>query len=154
VVIQNSRESKFIYGADVSGIVFKEISDKLYGRYLSTAQYKVPSADSTAYDYYGTRMEVNTMLSWMGLSYTDSAAGNSWRYMRQQKGNTVLTAAAGGTAVKIVPGVVGMGLKDAIDLLENKGAQVSISGRGRVLSQSPVAGSPLKKGQTISLVLN
>ncbi|RZK65198.1 MAG: hypothetical protein EOO95_09085, partial [Pedobacter sp.] len=30
VVIQNSRESKKIYGADVSGAVFKEISDKIF----------------------------------------------------------------------------------------------------------------------------
>src|SRR4029078_8633120 len=39
VVIQNSKESKLIYGADVSGTVFKEISDKIYGRYLSKKKY-------------------------------------------------------------------------------------------------------------------
>ncbi|MBC7423635.1 MAG: penicillin-binding protein 2, partial [Ferruginibacter sp.] len=36
VVIQNSNESKLVYGADVSGTVFKEISDRIYGRFLST----------------------------------------------------------------------------------------------------------------------
>ena len=35
VVIQNSRESKKIYGADVSGTVFKEISDRIYSRFIA-----------------------------------------------------------------------------------------------------------------------
>ncbi|HNH23017.1 MAG TPA: penicillin-binding transpeptidase domain-containing protein, partial [Ferruginibacter sp.] len=39
VVIQNSRESRMVYGADVSGAVFKEISDRIYGSYLSTRKF-------------------------------------------------------------------------------------------------------------------
>ena len=39
VVIQNSNESKLIYGADVSGAVFKEISDRLYARFLNTRKF-------------------------------------------------------------------------------------------------------------------
>ena len=54
VVIQNSNESKLIYGADVSGRVFKEISDRIYGRYLSTQFYKsITGTDTLQYNYYG-----------------------------------------------------------------------------------------------------
>jgi cell division protein FtsI (penicillin-binding protein 3) len=47
-----------------------------------------------------------------------------------------------------------MGLKDAVYLLENKGFKTIVSGRGKVINQSIVAGSNFKKGQKISLVLN
>ncbi len=52
-----------------------------------------------------------------------------------------------------VPCVVGMGLKDAIYLLERQGMIVSFSGAGTVLSQSVPAGSKARRGQTVSLIL-
>jgi len=55
---------------------------------------------------------------------------------------------------KITPDVVGMGLKDAVYLLENKGFQVFISGRGKVVNQSMIVGTTFNKGQKISLLLN
>ena len=53
----------------------------------------------------------------------------------------------------IVPDVEGMGLKDAVYLLENEGYKVVFNGSGRVSSQSPAAGSPLEKGKMITLTL-
>lgn len=53
----------------------------------------------------------------------------------------------------IVPNVVGMGLRDAVYLLENAGLVVHVSGKGRVYSQSIPNGSRLQKGSTISINL-
>ena len=53
-----------------------------------------------------------------------------------------------------MPVVVGMGLKDAVYMLENKGLKVLASGRGRVINQSLAAGTAFKKGQTVTLLLN
>ena len=53
----------------------------------------------------------------------------------------------------IVPDVEGMGIKDAVYLLENEGYKVVFKGSGRVSSQSPTAGSPLEKGKLITLTL-
>lgn len=50
-----------------------------------------------------------------------------------------------------VPSVIGMGAKDAVYLLESKGLKVSLSGVGRVKSQSIANGTVIKKGQTIRL---
>ena len=52
------------------------------------------------------------------------------------------------------PAVIGMGLKDAVYLLENKGLKVVATGRGRVFNQSLLAGTPFKKGQTVTISLN
>jgi cell division protein FtsI (penicillin-binding protein 3) len=55
---------------------------------------------------------------------------------------------------QITPDVMGMGLIDAVYLLENKGFKVEISGRGKVANQSLAVGTTFKKGQKISLLLN
>jgi cell division protein FtsI (penicillin-binding protein 3) len=52
-----------------------------------------------------------------------------------------------------VPLVVGMGLKDAIYLLESIGLKVIVKGKGTVTEQSIQAGTPVKKNQTIYITL-
>ncbi len=53
----------------------------------------------------------------------------------------------------IVPDVEGMGAVDALYMLEYAGLRVEVSGRGKVVSQSLVAGSSFTKGQTIRIIL-
>ena len=53
-----------------------------------------------------------------------------------------------------MPSVIGMGAKDAVYLLESKGLKLTLSGVGKVKSQSLPQGTTIKKGQTISIHLN
>lgn len=53
----------------------------------------------------------------------------------------------------LVPNVVGMGAKDAVFALENCGLRVSLSGQGKVVSQSIKNGTKVVPGQTVALVL-
>ena len=155
VVIQNSNESKLIYGADVSGTVFKEISDRIYGRYLSTKKYITPTVDTIQYNYYGMKNEWASIFGMLKLPYKDSAVGGYWRLSNIKNNQAILNMPVYvNTSSNIIPAVIGMGLKDAIYLMENKGLKVAATGRGKVLSQSLAAGSIFKKGQTIALFLN
>jgi cell division protein FtsI (penicillin-binding protein 3) len=52
----------------------------------------------------------------------------------------------------LVPNVVGMGLKDAIFNLENRGIRVVFIGYGKVTSQTPAAGAHAA-GQTVTIKL-
>lgn len=52
-----------------------------------------------------------------------------------------------------VPMVVGMGLKDAIYLLESVGLRVVVNGRGTIKEQSIEAGQQVRRNQTIVLKL-
>ncbi|MEO6731503.1 MAG: penicillin-binding protein [Ferruginibacter sp.] len=156
VVIQNSNQSKLIYGADVSGTVFKEISDKIYARYLSTKKFETPEArDTVQYNYYGMKNDLNSIFSHLKLPFSDSAAGGYWRAMSMKNNTAILKLSASTRSPDLVtPSVIGMGLKDAVYLMENKGLRVTASGRGRVLNQSLLAGTSFKKGQTVMLFLN
>jgi cell division protein FtsI (penicillin-binding protein 3) len=53
---------------------------------------------------------------------------------------------------KNIPNVIGMGLRDAVYVLENKGLHVRIKGFGKIVQQSIKAGTPIH-GQSIDLIL-
>jgi len=156
VVIQNSNQSKLIYGADVSGTVFKKISDRIYARYLSSNAINFSgTADSTSYNSQGMKNDLNLIFSFMNIGVADSATGGYWRNMQLKNNSASLNTPAYSIVPKsVTPDVIGMGLKDAVYLLENKGLQISVEGRGKVISQSLAAGTNYLKGQKISLMLN
>lgn len=156
VVIQNSKESKLVYGADVAGTVFKEISDRIYAKYISTQKFKAPSnTDSMVYTYSGLRNDVKLLLNVMNINITDSAMAGWWQSVSVKNNQALLTSKNySAQAVGIIPDVKGMGLKDAIDLLENAGLKVSVTGKGKVFNQLPIAGVNFKKGQTVNIILN
>jgi cell division protein FtsI (penicillin-binding protein 3) len=52
-----------------------------------------------------------------------------------------------------VPDLKGMGLKDAVYMIENNGYRCSYEGVGHVVSQTPATGTKYNKGQTIKIVL-
>ena len=57
------------------------------------------------------------------------------------------------TANGMVPDVRGLGLRDAVYLLEAQGLKVRVSGQGVVKNQSIAPGNKALKGQTIGLQL-
>jgi len=156
VVIQNSNESRLIYGADVSGRVFKEVSDKIYYRYISkNSLSKQIAPDTSLYTYKGLKNDLSTLFRFMNIPYHDSIVSGSWRSAAIRQNTAGLSQPAQvSTAPSAVPDVSGMGLKDALYLLENKGLRAVANGRGRVVSQSLAPGSTFKKGEKIILMLN
>ena len=53
-----------------------------------------------------------------------------------------------------MPNVKGMGLKDALYLLENAGIKVNYEGTGVVKHQSVSPGTPFTRASTIKLILS
>jgi len=157
VVIQNSNKSIKIYGADVSGKVFKEISDRIYGSYLSTRKYiTINKSDSNLYNYFGMKSELSSIFTSLNLPYSDSGSSGYWRSAQIKNNSGILNTppVSNSTSGFVTPNVVGMGLKDAVYLLENKGLKVTVTGRGRVMNQSLIAGTNFNKNQNITIILN
>ena len=156
VVIQNSKRSKKYYGADVAGSVFKKISDQIYNRFLSKrVDNRNVKPDSTAAVYYGMKSDLHSIFNGLNMPYSDAVNNGTWRAANVvnnkaglQNPNQIMTPAS------VVPDVKGMGLKDALYLLENKGLVTIVSGKGKVVSQNILPGSNFKKGQKIILMLN
>jgi cell division protein FtsI (penicillin-binding protein 3) len=52
-----------------------------------------------------------------------------------------------------VPDVRGMGARDAVSVLQDRGLKVRLAGMGRVTEQNMPAGTEIVKGKTITLTL-
>jgi cell division protein FtsI (penicillin-binding protein 3) len=153
VVIKNKPRIANYYGGTVAAPVFREIADHLYKYFIEQQEpIHVPAvADSMLYTFSGLKKEVLTISSQFGYSYTDQLVGN-WR--KSFLKNNTLQSQTINTAGNIMPDVKGMGLKDALYVLETAGMKIQVSGKGKIFNQSVAAGSSVAKGQEITLYLN
>ncbi len=154
VLVSTPRQGGF-YGGTVAAPVFKEIADKCYatnvemhdpingGKKPELIAQQLPNARA------GFTMDVTNVLDYLELPKKIKASTN-WTYMTTQED----TLAVLNKVIKenIVPDVRGMGLRDAMFLLENEGLKVKSKGLGKVVKQSIKPGTTCK-GQTVYLNL-
>jgi cell division protein FtsI (penicillin-binding protein 3) len=156
VVIQNSKESKLIYGADVSGTVFKKIADCIYYKFIK--QHEIHSnniLDTTMYSSIGMKSDWNNIFKTMNISYSDLANSSMLTNASIQRNKgTIQNAAVTTGGTMIMPDLKGLGLKDAVFISENTGLTPMVTGKGKVVSQNIAAGTTITKGQKIILMLN
>jgi len=155
VVIRNKPFAKKYYGAAIAGPVFKEIADKLYA--LETNRSEIPSAiafrkDSSAYIYAGFMNDMKQILSTVQWQFIDSSSKEEWGRLYANNGEPVMRRQQ--VSSKKMPDVRGMGLKDALYLLENMHVKVIAKGRGRVKQQSIEPGITIDKKSAVVLDLN
>lgn len=152
VVVYKPRKGRY-YGSDVALPVFRSIADKVYA-------LKPELFNSYAYDrmekkaptgYVGHKEDFMALLDDMDIDFEKSSdldfsvlALDTLEQL-QLKGRR--------TKLEKVPNVVGMGLRDAVFVLESLGLNVEVSGSGKVVNQSIRPGTMLR-GQTVALRLN
>jgi cell division protein FtsI (penicillin-binding protein 3) len=146
------------YGGIVAAPVFREIADKLTSSNIALSEpvnqkgKPVPSPASLP-DDVGFKGDLLKMLQSVGLNHEiGGTKEDDWSYLKAKSDTlNVLTRQVGNR--KQVPSVVGMGLKDALYLLENRGLRVSFSGYGKVIAQSLSPGGIAVPGNIIKLQL-
>ncbi|MEO6612296.1 MAG: penicillin-binding protein [Chitinophagaceae bacterium] len=154
VVIRTKPHAASHFGGTLAAPVFREIATKLYAMYV---EKKDPSnyaarQDSTAYFYAGFTHDLKNVFRTMNISYTDSVAQNSWSSVYASNYRPVMKATM--IRQQVMPNVRGMGLKDAVYLLENMGVRIAVKGKGKIVSQSVPPGTALAKGVTVMLELS
>ncbi|MBC8034751.1 MAG: transpeptidase family protein [Chitinophagaceae bacterium] len=156
VVIKNKPNAKKFYGAAVAGPVFKEIADKLYALNIqnNTVLKRALNLkkDSTGFFYSGEVNDVKYVMNTLNVSYKDSSANDGWSSLYSSNFQPVVNTRM--MEKKVVPNLTGMGLKDALYLLENMGLRVAVKGKGKVASQSLDTGSRFSKGDILIIQLN
>ncbi len=154
VVIHNPRAHGY-YGSDVAGPVFREIADKTYFATLDIHEPvnmqpkpKLATAQLPSYDF-GQQQDIRKVMEYMDLPVY--GAPETDLVMLRAKTDSVFldkkTLFRGQ-----VPNVIGLGLKDALFVLENLGLQVDVQGVGKVALQSIRPGTPAQR-QRIKLTL-
>lgn len=153
VVIKNKPHALRYFGGAVAAPVFREIADKLYAGTEKPQLYLTQNlTDSSHWKWSGKDNELKYVMDAMGMQYTDSAASAKWGTIVNKVNKPVLAGLP--VNPKTVPDVKGMGLKDALALLELLDLRVTVKGNGKVISQSLNPGLDISRGQTIALELN
>ena len=155
VVLRTKKGSSNYYGGQIALPVFKEVANRLFAINMhnvnSIAQQQkvnevlaVKSIKGSEYDVLAQKLKilkkaVNTP-NWIQHIQTDSMGNFTYSNFVNYK--------------NAVPDVNGMGLKDAIYLLEKIGLKVVPVGKGKVVTQSILPGSKFNKGQKITIQLS
>lgn len=155
VVIRNKPFAPVYYGAKIAGPVFKEIADKLYAlngdRSRGIKQLAIRK-DSSYNLYAGSIEDIKEVVEKLKMKYRDSAKADEWGHLYSLDNRFELNNRK--VANKVMPDIKGMGLKDALFLLENRKMKVVFRGRGKVTNQSIEPGAYVSNNQTVTLELN
>jgi cell division protein FtsI (penicillin-binding protein 3) len=154
IVVVYKPQKHGYYGSSVAGPVFREIVDNIYGSKLELAvnmngekkefdDEKLPKYSSgystdfqRVFDYIDLDYRKKTKSKWVTI-------GPSVNELKIEKRKIKKSS---------VPNVEGMGLRDAVYILENLGMEVKFTGVGKVAKQSIRPGTNID-GQTIELKL-
>jgi cell division protein FtsI (penicillin-binding protein 3) len=153
VVIRTRPHAALHYGGLLAAPVFKEIATKLYAMYVDNKKESLYTAvkDSSAFFYAGNTKDIKNVYAALQVRYADSVQQSDWGKVFPQNFFPVLRAHA--LPRQQMPDVKGMGLRDALYVLENMGLKVQVKGKGKVVSQSVVTGARLVKGMSVMLEL-
>lgn len=155
VVVRNKPFAAKYYGAAVAGPVFKELADKLYAVNADKDKNIPPvilKKDSAAYLYAGATEDLEKIMGTLQWKYRDSSGIHEWTRLYAVNYEPVMNGQP--TTRKNMPDVRGMGLRDALYLLENMKLKVVARGRGKVKSQSIDVGAIVANNQIVTLDLN
>lgn len=155
VVLRTRKGSSNYYGGQIALPVFKEVANRLYAIKMH------PKESLSDLARREDSMQTNTLRATdysklcgvMPLKKT-SFLPNEW--MAQTIDTTGKTKAVkwGGMMPGLVPNVQGMGLRDALFVLEKAGFKVNAQGRGKVVHQSIAPGKQYGRGEKIMIQLS
>lgn len=154
VVIADTRSGVY-YGSTIAGPVFQELADKVYatdptlhpateGNFAEAPH--LPGAKD------GAKADLLTLYNAWGVTYIETERLGDWARATTQRDSVLVSPLP--VPASAVPDVRGLGLRDALYLLENAGLTVTTDGIGTVRRQSIIPGTALRHARTIHLELS
>lgn len=139
-------------GGGQAGPVFSKIAQRIYSKNVTTDINL--AKDSTAVLVPGVKngnvIAAQYVLNKLGVK---SQGGKGYEWGQASAGRESVEFQPVKVNDDIVPNVLGMGARDAVCALSNRGLRVRMTGRGKVVAQSIASGSRVEKGKTVNLEL-
>ena len=158
VVIRTKPHSRAYYGGAIAAPVFRMVADKIFSENMGAwagpldsiaknGSGAIPAKAATARSY---QVLLDAIQKHTPINY------DNMNVMMQMEtdSNKHITVQPKTLYRNVMPDVTGMGLKDAVYMLENSGLQVQVQGKGKVQGQSIAPGTRIAKGQSIILQLS
>ncbi|HAQ38330.1 MAG TPA: hypothetical protein DCX89_02300 [Saprospirales bacterium] len=142
-----------IYGSQVAAPVFGEIAERVMNFYINDLDNEVQkeafASANLPKGMKGFGPDIDEILNFSNVPHTNKVS-KGWIAVENQR--TKLDIDEVKISRRTVPNVLGMGVRDAVYILENLGYKVKIEGVGRVAQQS-IAPHTRNVGGTITLYL-
>lgn len=156
IVVIYKPKNGAIYGGDVAGPIFREISDKCYDSLIELYDPMNQGPKPVLNEYtlphtnIGAKEDMKKVFAFLDMPFYGDPS-TSMVALRAKKDSLIFERRT--IQDEKVPNIVGMGLRDALYILENLGLKVKVEGVGKVKQQSILPGTKTK-GQTILIRLN
>jgi cell division protein FtsI (penicillin-binding protein 3) len=151
VVINNPTKGGY-YGGAISAPVFREIADRIYATDPDVGMNWIDTTHTVRTNPLkaGYTHDISVLSQWLGYALHMK---NTGEWLTQIADSTGISYASVAFDEETIPSVIGMGLRDAVYLLEKKGIKVEFSGVGLVKQQSLPPGSKILPGTPVLLSL-
>jgi len=156
IVVVNGPTMSGYYANVVAGPIFREIADKVYSNRLELQADRVLAAAKgpiAPLSMSGRAADLRVAMAGLGVPFVQDGEGE---WLSTESGDSIVTArprTIASEASGLVPNVLGMGLRDALYILENRGYRVRVQGAGMVKRQSISPGVRAAQGATILIEL-
>ncbi len=155
IVVVHDPKGWVYTGSQVAAPVFKEIADKIFATQLNINDNYLEAPVMASYPdvLSGQINDLKAIYSVFDCKLQIDDKQSQWVNARISASDTIVVAERE-MIPNLVPNVVGMGLRDALYVLENAGMRVRFSGRGVVRSQSLRPGTRIVSGNEIVIRLS
>lgn len=140
-IFTKKQDKKAFYGAALTGPVQKQVATYIYNRDQEFAK-DIKTEGTQISEIKGGSVEDMRAVTRQYNQHISTNAEADWGNCNNSQGSALRLSEVK-TDTSHIPNVVGMGLNDAIYLLENCGLTVDVEGYGKVVSQSIEAGTPI-----------
>ena len=133
IIVVTNPSKRAYYGNEVAGPIFREVADKVYS--TSTEMHQLISVDTNKvlsripFLKNGSNDDINVIAKALAVPLI-GAVETEWVYAEEKGKSISLNTMA--DVSKGLPNVIGMGLKDALSILENNKYHVVVNGKGKV----------------------
>ncbi len=152
VVINNPSKGQY-YGGAVAAPVFKEIADRIYSSLedIPNPPLLYPAGAMIPYASSGKQNDLEEVYKILGVHV--KSVNPAAEYARPLSDSSAVILSPELVSRGAMPNVQGMGVKDAVYLLEQIGLRVVVNGKGNVVRQSIPPGGSVTHGAIVVLDL-
>lgn len=157
IVMVSAPSNSVYYGNLVAGPVFREVADKVYATSLGMQKESLAMAEDPEVAPYcknGKTDALTGVLDRLHIRYTKEKSTDPALWSTAVCRDSLVALSSLQVPDQRVPNVVGMGLKDALYLMNLHGIRVRVSGWGTVRQQSLPPGDLVNRGQTVTLTMS
>lgn len=158
IVVVNAPSNAVYYGNLVAGPIFREIADKVFASQIDYHQAVNKEdellASNVPVSMSGDYNDLLTVFNQFNVRTVNKGTSGPWARTSTKAQEVEIRPYESQGLKNLVPNVVGMGLMDAVYILENRGLKVVVEGRGMVKSQSILPGRRIPSNQEIKIELS